>query len=100
MSSNAATGDSVLEASAVKPGGGSKTVSRWLIQHCCSSGRPSSSVPPPSRSVSSAAAELAGRRLLDPAAELVDHRLHPVTDAQHRDPELEQLLAQRRRPSA
>ena len=46
------------------------------------------------------AAELAGRRLLDLAAELVDHHLHPVTDAEHRDPELEQLGAQRGAPSA
>src|SRR4051812_3106438 len=43
-----------------------------------------------------AAAELPGRRLLDAAAQLVDHQLHPVTDAQHRDPEVEELLAERR----
>ena len=32
----------------------------------------------------------------DPAAEDMDHRLHPVADAQHRDVELEQLAAQLR----
>ena len=42
--------------------------------------------------------ELATFGPLDPAAERLDHRLHPVTDAEHRDPELEQLGAQRRRP--
>ena len=30
------------------PVGGSKTLSRWLIQHCCSCGSPDSSRPPPS----------------------------------------------------
>ena len=40
-----------------------------------------------------AAAELARRRLLHAATELVDHQLHAVTDAQHRDAEVEQLLA-------
>src|SRR5215213_3747670 len=43
-----------------------------------------------------AAPELPGRRLLHSAAELVDHQLHPVTDAEHRNAELEQLLAERR----
>jgi hypothetical protein len=43
-----------------------------------------------------AAPELAGRCLLHSPAELVDHELHPVTDAQDRDPEVEQLLAERR----
>ena len=43
-------------------------------------------------------AELAGVRPLDAAAQLVDHRLHPVTDAQHRDIEIEQLGAKRRSP--
>ena len=41
----AATGDSVDEASAVKPDGASKTVSRWLIQQLCSAGTPSRSRP-------------------------------------------------------
>src|SRR6266545_1738574 len=43
-------------------------------------------------------AELAGGSLLDPAAELVDHQLHPVTDAEHRDPQLQQLLLEGWRP--
>ena len=37
-SSIAATGDSDDDASAVNPGGGSNTVSRWLIQQDCSAG--------------------------------------------------------------
>jgi hypothetical protein len=41
----AATGDSVDEASASKPGGASKTVSRWLIQQLCSAGTSRSSRP-------------------------------------------------------
>ena len=40
----AATGDAVEEASAVNPGGGEKTVSRWLIQHGCVSGVPARDV--------------------------------------------------------
>ena len=43
--SSAATGDSLDEASAVKPGGGAKTVSRCDIQQVCSRGRPASSRP-------------------------------------------------------
>ena len=43
--STAATGEALDEASAVKPGGGSYTVSRWDIQHVCSLGRPRSSTP-------------------------------------------------------
>ncbi len=35
----------MLDASAVKPGGGVKTVSRWLIQQACSAGSPASSRP-------------------------------------------------------
>ena len=45
VDSKAATGDAVDDASAVKPGGGSKTVSRCDIQHVCSAGRPASSRP-------------------------------------------------------
>ncbi len=44
------------------------------------------------------APELAPLGALDAAAEGLDHHLHAVTDAQHRDTELEQLGAQRRRP--
>ena len=43
------------------------------------------------------APELARVGAFDPAAEDMDHRLHPVADAQHRDVELEQLAAQLRR---
>ena len=46
-SSTAATGDPVEDASAVNPGGGSNTVSRWDIQHVCSLGVPFRSMPPP-----------------------------------------------------
>jgi len=44
------------------------------------------------------AAELADLGALNPAAQVEHHGLHPVADAQHRDPELEQFLTQRRRP--
>ena len=43
------------------------------------------------------AAELADLGALDPAAELAREQLHAVTDAQHRDAELEQLGVQPRR---
>ena len=43
--STAATGDSVDDASAVKPGGASNTVSRCDIQHDWSAGVPASSRP-------------------------------------------------------
>ena len=42
------------------------------------------------------AAELPGLGALDAAAEHPDHRLHAVTDAQHRDAEVEQLGAELR----
>ncbi len=93
VSSNAATGDSDEDASATAPAGGSKTVSRWLIQHVCSDGSPASSRPVLGDR-ERGAAELADRRALDAAAQLERHRLHPVTDAEHRDPELEQLRTQ------
>ncbi len=44
-SSTAATGDALEDASAVKPGGASNTVSRWDIQQVCSRGIPASSTP-------------------------------------------------------
>ena len=44
-SSSAATGDSVEDASAVKPSGAAYTVSRCDIQHACESGVPASSRP-------------------------------------------------------
>src|SRR6185369_9885807 len=40
--------------------------------------------------------ELTGWRPLDPTTEVMDHQLHPVTDAEHRDPELEELAPQHR----
>ena len=43
--SNAATGETVEDASAVNPGGGAKTVSRWDIQQLCWGGVPASSRP-------------------------------------------------------
>jgi hypothetical protein len=43
--SSAATGDAEEDASAVKPGGGAKTVSRCDIQQGCSAGSPASSRP-------------------------------------------------------
>ena len=96
VSSIAATGDSVEDASAAKPGGASKTVSRWLIQHDCSSGM-SAQQPPVRGHGQVRAPELAHLGALDAPAELEHHRLHPVTDAEHRDAELEQLRAQLRR---
>ncbi len=80
----------------MKPGGASKTVSRWLIQQVCSAGGPASSRPG-SLHGQTRAAELAHLGALDAAAELEHHRLHAVTDAEHRDAELEQLAAQLRR---
>ena len=64
MSSTAATGDSVDDASAVNPGGASKTVSRCDIQHDCSAGVPASSRPG-SATVSARAPELADLGALD-----------------------------------
>ncbi|MEA2265100.1 MAG: hypothetical protein QOE27_683 [Solirubrobacteraceae bacterium] len=61
----AATGEAVDEARAVKPAGGEHP-----------------QVGP---------SELADLGLLVPAAEVVDEELHPVADAEHRDPELEEL---------
>ena len=69
MSSQAATGEPGLAASAVKPGGGSKTVSRWLIQHCCSAGSPASSRAAVAEQRQLGAAELALLGALDAAAE-------------------------------
>ncbi len=84
VDSNAATGEAVEEASAVKPGGGANTVSRWDIQQVCSRGVPASSRPVlADRQLG--AAELAHLGALDPAAELARQQLHPVTDAEHRD---------------
>ena len=94
--SNAATGDCVDDASAVKPGGGAKTVSRCDIQHVCSRGRPLNSRPG-SRTVSSERPNSPTSAPCDLAAERQGEQLHAVTDAQHRDAELEQLGIERRR---
>ena len=73
------------------------TQSRWLIQHCCSSGSPRRSLPPSPVSVSVGAAELAGLGALDLPAKLECHRLHAVTDSEHGDAQLEQFGPQARR---
>ncbi len=67
--SSAATGEAGDEASATKPGGGSKTVSRWLIQQVCSAGRPAIRRPG-SRTRSSVRPNSPDLRPLDAAAEL------------------------------
>ena len=95
VSSTAATGEELEEASAVNPGGGSKTVSRWDIQHVCSRGIPFSSTPGVSH-VQVGAPELADLRLLDAPAELVHEQLHPVADAHHRHAQLQQAAIQAR----
>ena len=86
----AATGDSVEAASSANPGGASKTVSRWLIQQDWSAGVPASSRPG-ELTDEPRAPELADLGALDAAAQLEHHRLHAVTDAEHRHAELEQL---------
>ena len=79
-----------------KPGGGSKTVSRWLIQQLCSAGEAGQQAPGLVHA-QLGATELADLGALDAAAELARHRLHAVTDAEHGHAELEQLGAQLRR---
>ena len=74
----------------MKPGGGSKTVSRWLIQHVCSRGQ-AREQPAGVAHLQLGAAELRHLGALDVAAELERHRLHAVTDAEHGNAELEQL---------
>ena len=83
-------------ASAVKPGGGSNTVSRCDIQHDCSAGVPASSRP--------GSATVSCERPNSPTSapstrppSVQDQRLHAVTDAEHGDPELEQRRIQPRR---
>ena len=94
VSSTAATGEALEEASAVKPGGGSNTVSRWDIQQVCSRGMPSQQHAGLG-DVQVRAAELADLGLLDAPAELVHEQLHAVADAHHRHAQLEQLALQR-----
>ena len=80
----------------MKPGGGSKTVSRCDIQHVCSSGQAGEQ---PARLAHGQlrAAELPHLGALDAPAELAREELHAVADAQHRDAELEQLGIEARR---
>ena len=72
---------------------------RVAVRHPAASaraaGRPAAG--PCSRTVSSRAAELADLGALDLAAERQREQLHAVTDAQHRDAELEQLRVELRR---
>ena len=53
-------------------------------------------MPAPIRECQIGPTELAGLCRLDPPAERLDHRLHPVTDAQQRNPQIEQLRRKRR----
>ncbi len=97
MSSQAATGEPGLEASAREPG--RRLEDGVAVAHPALLGLGQAGEQPPAlldeRQLG--AAELAPLGALDPAAERPDHDLHPVTDAEHRDAELEQLGAQRRR---
>ena len=93
-SSTAATGEALEEASAVKPGGGSKTVSRWDIQQVCSRGMPAQQHARLG-DVQIRAAELAHLGLLDAPAERVHEQLHAVADAHHRHAQLQQPALQR-----
>ena len=79
----------------MKPGGASNTVSRCDIQQLCSAGVPREQ---PARlgHRQPRAAELPHLGALDPAAEREHQRLHAVADAEHGDPELEQLRVQPR----
>ena len=69
------------------PGGGAVTESRWLIHTTWSGGRSRKSADSPSVGVRLAV--LGDVVRLDGAAEVARHQLHPVTDAERRDPELE-----------
>ena len=97
MFSSAATGEPGLAASASKPG--RRLEDGVAVAHpALLLGRQPGEQPPAVAGQRElGAAELARLGALDPAAELEHHRLHPVTDAEHRDPELEQLAAQPRR---
>ena len=70
-------------------GGSSSTAARPAARRAAA--------PPPSRSVSSARPNSPAGACSTRPPELVDHQLHAVTDAEHRDAELEQLGPQRRR---
>ena len=64
----------------------------------CLLGRGAREQPPGLGDVQLRAAELTDLGPFDPAAELPGEQLHPVTDAEHRHPELQQLPVERRRP--
>ena len=88
-SSMAATGAPSLVASVAKPAGAAVTQSRWLIQHCSASSRPSSSMPSPGNA-QLGLAELARAGARDGAAELERHELGAVADAQHGHAQVEE----------
>ena len=98
-SSNAATGDSVE----LRQRGEARAAPRRRCRGATSSRSARRGVPgqQPAGLVHGQlrAAELADLRALDPAAELEHHRLHAVADAEHRDPELEQLGRAAARPA-
>ena len=96
-SSNAATGEAVDEASSVKPGG-----ARLTRVAMATSSRPARAAARraagPARATRQlGAAELADLGGLDDAAERLREQLHAVTDAEHRDAELEQRRVELRR---
>ncbi len=80
----------------MKPAGASYTVSRCDIQHACVVGR-ARQQPPGLGHRELRAPELPHLGALDAAAEREHERLHAVTDAEHRDPELQQLRIELRR---
>ena len=83
----------------MKPGGGSKTVSRCDIQQVCSAGRPASRRPG-SRTVSSERPNSPTSAPSTRPPSVEREQLHAVTDAQHRDAELEQRGSSFGAPSA
>ena len=96
--SQAATGDPGLDASAAKPGrrlehGVAVTHPALLLV-----GKPGQEAPTAVSERERGASELAGLGPLDATTEDPHHGLHPVADAEHRDPELEQLGTQLRSP--
>ena len=84
------------DASAVKPSGAAYTVSRCDIQHACAVRR-ARQQPAGLGHRQLRAAELPHLGALDAAAEREHERLHPVTDAEHGDAELQQLRIELRR---
>ena len=94
--SNAATGEAVEEASGVNPGGAREH--GVAVRHPARLlGRRPRQQPARLRNRQLRAPELADLGALDPSAELARDQLHPVTDAEHGDAELQQLAVERRR---